>query len=216
MVLMMASWDRLRFPLALVPLAPESKGHQNLVFRHRLTTCEPPAWVRQVVVHADAGFAANTTLQLIQARHWGDVCAMPRTRQLTHGKDMRDLVCHLPKSCYRRRARGQPAGRRRDDWVLMRPATLNPRGDVTIVLSKKRRNDGPQQVQLFVPNLSEARAGAHAQRIRVALGRRTRHKRVAKRLACGTDANYSGCRSGDTRGGMARLCLLAPGASVWT
>ena len=85
---------------------------------------------------------------------------MPRPRQLTHGTDVRDRVGHLPKSCYRRRARWKPAGRRRDAWGCIRSAPRNPLGDGTRVLSKKRRHDGPQQVKLCVTKLSEARAGA--------------------------------------------------------
>jgi hypothetical protein len=160
MVIMIASWGRFRFPVAIAPIDPEIKGHQNIVFRQMLTTFKPPAWVRQVVVHADAGFAANKTLQLIQAQQWGYVFAMPRTRKFTNGKHVRDLVCHLPKSCYCRRASYTPEGRRRDYWVFLRHATLNHLGDVTIILSKQRRNDGPKQVKLFVTNLTERRAGA--------------------------------------------------------
>jgi hypothetical protein len=160
MVILIASWDRYRFPIAIAPLDPEIKGHQNLLFRHMRKTFKPPSWVRQVVVSADAGFAANQTLQLIDARHWTYVFAMPRRRKFTNGKSLRDLVRHWPKSCYHRRASAKPDGRRRDDWVFRRRATLNRLGDVTIVRSKKRRNDGPKQVKLFVTNLTEARAGA--------------------------------------------------------
>ena len=35
-------------------------------------------------------------------------------------------------------------------------------GDVTIVLSKKRRNDGPKGVKILVTNLTEASAGVMA------------------------------------------------------
>jgi hypothetical protein len=160
LVVMIASWDRFRVPLALAPIDPDIKGHQNIVFRHMLKTLELPPWVRQVVVSADAGFAANKTLQLITDLHWTYVFAMPRTRKCTNGKYLRDLVRHLPKSCYCRRASWKPDGRRCDYWVFVRPATLNHLGDVTILLSKKRRNDGPKQVKLFVTNLTEARAGA--------------------------------------------------------
>jgi Transposase DDE domain len=160
MVILIASWQHFRFPVAIAPIDPAIKGHQNIVFRQMLATFEPPAWVRQVIVSADAGFAANKTLQLIQDQQWVYVFAMPRTRKFTNGKHVRDLVCHLPKSCYRRRASSTPDGRRRDYWVFVRHATLNHLGDVTIVLSKKRRNDGPKQVKLFVTNLTEARAGA--------------------------------------------------------
>jgi Transposase DDE domain len=160
MVLLIASWDRYRVPVAIAPLDPRIKGHQNRVFRHMLQTFKPPSWVRQVVVSADAGFAANKTLQLIDELNWAYVFAMPRTRKFTNGKSLRDLVRHLPKSCYHRRASWKPDGRRRDYWVFVRHATLNHLGDVTIVLSKQRRNDGPKHVKLFVTNLTEARAGA--------------------------------------------------------
>jgi hypothetical protein len=42
----------------------------------------------------------------------------------------------------------------------MRRATLHNLGDVTIVLSKKRRNDGPQGVKIIVTTLTEASVGA--------------------------------------------------------
>ena len=84
---------------------------------------------------------------------------MPRTRKFTNGKHLRDLVQHLPKSYYYRRASHKPNGRRRDYWVFTRRATLHNLGDVTIVLSKKRRNDGPKGVKILVTNLTEARAG---------------------------------------------------------
>jgi len=160
MVVLLASWDRLRIPLALVPIDPKIKGHQNILFRQMLKEFVPPAWVRQVVVVADAGFAANETLRLIAEKKYAYVFAMPRTRKFTNGKHLRDLVQHLPKSCYARRASWKPDGRRQDYWVFVRHATLHKLGDVTIVLSKKRRNTGPKQVKIIVTNLTEATAGA--------------------------------------------------------
>ena len=85
---------------------------------------------------------------------------MPRTRKLTHGKHLRDLISHLPQSCDSRRASHKPDGRRRDYWVFLRRATLHNLGDVTIVLSKTRRHDGPKGVKSIVTNLTEASAGA--------------------------------------------------------
>jgi hypothetical protein len=112
------------------------------------------------VVVADAGYAANETLRLIAKKHYAYVFAMPRTRKFTNGKHLRDLVHHLPKACYYRRASYKPDGRRKDYWVFTRHTTLHKLGDVTIVLSKKRRNDGPKGVKIIVTNLSEASAGA--------------------------------------------------------
>lgn len=85
---------------------------------------------------------------------------MPRTRKGTHGTHLRDLVHHLPKSCASRRGSHKPDGRRREYWVFTGRATLHHLGDVTIVLSKKRRNDGPKGVKILVTNLTEASAGA--------------------------------------------------------
>ena len=159
-VLLVASWGRLRIPVALGLIDPKIRGHQHSLFRQMVQDFVPPAWVRQIVVVADAGFAANATLRLITEKHYTYVFAMPRTRKFTNGKHLRDLVQHLPKSCSYRRASHKPAGRRRDYWVFTRRATLHNLGDVTIVLSKKRRNDGPKGVKIIVTNLTEASAGA--------------------------------------------------------
>ena len=160
MVLLIASWGRFRVPVALAPMEPAIKGHQNILFRQMLKDFVPPAWVRQIVVVADAGFAANATLRLITEKHYTYVFAMPRTRKFTNGKHLRDLVQHVPKSCSYRRASHKPDGRRQDYWVFTRHATLHNLGDVTIVLSKKRRNQGPKGVKIIVTNLTEASAGA--------------------------------------------------------
>jgi len=160
MVLLIARWGRFRVPVALATIDPHIKGHQNILFRQMLKDFVPPAWTRQVVVVADAGFAANETLRLITEQQYTYVFAMPRTRKFTNGKYLRDLVQHLPKSCYYRRASHKPDGRRQDYWVFTRRATLHKLGDVTIVLSKKRRNDGPKKVKIIVTNLMEAHAGA--------------------------------------------------------
>ena len=160
LVLWIASWHRVRVPMALGLIDPKRRGHHNILLRQMLKTVVPPAGVKQGVVVADAGLAANATLQLIAEQHYAYVFAMPRTRKFTNGKYLRDLVHHLPKSCYYRRASHKPDGRRRDYWVFLRRATLHNLGDVTIVLSKKRRNEGPQGVKSIVTKLTEASAGA--------------------------------------------------------
>jgi hypothetical protein len=158
MVLLIASWDRYRMPLRLAVMDPKVKGHQNILFRHMLETVHLPSWVGEVVVSGDAGFAANPTLKLIEKKGWTYVFAMARNRKLTNGKYVSDLMRHLPKSAYRRRATYKPDGRRCDYWVFEKRATLHNLGDVTIVLSKKRRNAGPNQVRLFVTNLQDVKA----------------------------------------------------------
>jgi Transposase DDE domain len=159
MVRLMASWDRFRIPLALVPIDPQCRGHQNILFRQMLKAVVPPAWARRVVVVADARFAANETLRLMAAKQYASVVAMPRTRKFTHGKPLRDMVPHRPKRFSYRRARDKPDGRRKDDWVFARRATLHHLGDVTIVLSKTRRHNGPKGGKIIVTHLTEASAG---------------------------------------------------------
>ena len=158
-VLRIASWEHVRVPVALALLEPTCRGHQTMLFRQRLQDCVPPTWVRHMVVVAEAGFAANATLRLITERHYTYVFARPRTRKFTNGKHLRDLVQHLPKSCDARRASHKPDGRRRAYWGFLRRATLHHLGAVTIVLSKKRRNDGPKGVNIIVTNRPEASAG---------------------------------------------------------
>ena len=158
MVLLIASWDRYRIPICLAVMDPKVKGHQNILFRQMLETVHLPSWVRQVIVSGDAGFAANPTLKLIVKKGWTYVFAMARNRKFTNDKYVSDLMRYLPKSSYRRRAIRKPDGRRCDYWVFQKRATLHNLGDVTIVLSKKRRNAGPNQVRLFVTNLKDVNA----------------------------------------------------------
>jgi hypothetical protein len=63
-----------------------------------------------------------------------------------------------------RRASHTTDGRRRDDWVLTHRATRHHLGDVTRVLSKKRRNAGPKHVNISVTHLTEATAGTSLSR----------------------------------------------------
>ena len=160
MVLLIASWAPFRIPIRLAVMAPQIKGHQNILFRQMLETVALPSWVREVMVSGDAAFAANPTLKLIDKQGWTYVFAMARNRKFTNGKYVSDLMRYLPKSSYRRRAIRKPDGRRCDYWVFEKRTTLHNLGDVTMVLSKKRRNAGPNQVRLFVPPLQEVKASA--------------------------------------------------------
>jgi len=158
MVLLVASWDHYRIPVALRVVDPKIKGHQNILCRQMLQEFVPPRWARQVIVVGDAGFAANKTFKVIQEKGYYYVFALARTRKFADGKHLSDLVTHLPKSRYRRVASYKPDGRRRDYWVFSRPAQLHQLGDVTIVLSKQRRNYGPKRTKILVTNLQGAQA----------------------------------------------------------
>jgi hypothetical protein len=150
---------RVRVPLAARVVNPAIKGHQNILFREMLDEFVPPAWATQVVVSADAAFAAKATLKLIQQKGWDYVFGLARTWKLADGTHLRDLARYTPKSCYHRVASYKPDRRRKDYWVFRRQASVQPLGDVTILLSKKRRNDGPKRIKLIVTNLNEAKSG---------------------------------------------------------
>jgi Transposase DDE domain len=158
LVLLIAQWGRFRVPVGAALLDPKKKGDQNIQFRQMLRRFTPPAWSRQVVVVADAGFASKANLRLIERKAYRYVFALPRTWKLADGTHLRNLARHLPKSRYHRVASYTPDRSRRDYWVFVRRAELKVLGDVTILLSKRRRNSGPQQVKLIVTNLDSASA----------------------------------------------------------
>src|SRR3954454_23776856 len=158
LLLVLAHWGRLRIPVGAVVLDPQRKGQQNIQLRHLLSGFQPPAWCRNVIVIADAGFASKENLCAIQRHGWRYMFCLPRTWKLADGTHLRDLARHLPKGRYHRVASVTPDRRRRDYWVYLRRAELHLLGNVTVLLSKKRRNQGPQQVKLIVTNLDGASA----------------------------------------------------------
>jgi hypothetical protein len=160
LVLLIGQWGCFRIPLAAAVLNPKKKGDQNIQFRQMLRQFELPSWAAQVIVVADAGFASKDNLRLINQKQWHYVFAFPRTWKLADGTHLRDLARHLPKLYYRRVASYKPDQRRKDYWVFTRRARLKTFGDVTILLSKQRRNDGPKKIKLIVTNLDNPSASA--------------------------------------------------------
>ncbi len=158
LVLLIAQWGRVRVPVGAAVLDPKKRGDQNVQFRQLLRRFQPPVWCRQVVVVADAGFASRDNLRLIQRQGWRYVFALPRTWKLSDGTHLKDLARHLPRQRYRRIASYSPDQRRKDYWVFVRRAELNLLGDVTILLSRRRRNCGPRNVKLIVTNLDSPSA----------------------------------------------------------
>ncbi len=158
-VLLIASWERFRVPVAVAVIDPQQQGHQNKLFRQMLEEFVPPGWVQQVIVEADAGFAATETLKLIEQMGYGYVFAVARTRKFSDGRHLKDLVQHLPRKAYRRVKSVKPDGRRRDYWVYECRRKLHGLGEVTILLSKQRRNYGPKRTKIIVTNLRGVSAG---------------------------------------------------------
>ena len=162
-VLLIAQWDVYRVPLAFRLVKPKgSAGYQaaNALFREMLQEVVVPAWCKRVVVVADAAYPSRTNLQAIPARGWFFVMAFPQTWKLTNGQYLRDVVTHLPIHHYRqvRVPLVVPNPRRRVLWTFAKRAELRQVGDVTVVLSRRRRNDSPKHTKLLVTNLPQATA----------------------------------------------------------
>lgn len=158
-VLMIASWEKFRVPVGLRLIDPDIKGHQNILFREMVAEFKLPAWVKQLVVEADAGFAANETFKMLDEKRYFYVFAVARTRKFEDGKYLSDFVKHLPRKVYRRVKSVKADGRRRDYWIYKCRKQIHNLGEVTIILSKKRLNDGPKKVKIIVTNLADATAG---------------------------------------------------------
>jgi len=162
-VILLAQWDVYRVPLAFRLVKPKgSPGYQseNALFREMLQEVILPAWCKKVVVVADAAYPSRANLQAIQARHWFFVIAFPHTWKLANGQYLRDLVTHLPVYHYRQVCVSLvvPSARRRVFWTFAKRAQLRQVGDVTVVLSRRRRNDSPKHTKLLVTNLPQATA----------------------------------------------------------
>jgi hypothetical protein len=82
------------------------------------------------------------------------VMALARAWCFENGQALKDLVTHLPKKHYRRCwvPLDEP-GRRRTYWTYTKRACLRHIRDVTMVLSKQRRNDGLNATKILVTNL---------------------------------------------------------------
>jgi hypothetical protein len=162
-VILIAQWDVYRVPLAFRVVKPKgSPGYQseNALFREMLQAVVLPAWCKKVVVAADAAYPSRANLQAIQARGWFFVIAFPRTWKLANGQYLRDLATHLPLHHYRqvRVPLVVPSARRRVFWSFAKRAELRQVGDVTVVWSRRRRNDSPKHIKLLVTNLPQATA----------------------------------------------------------
>jgi hypothetical protein len=162
LVVVMLQWGNDRLPvdfeLGRRKDAPQYRS-ENTLFRWMLVRFRRPSWAEMVVVVADAAYASKANVQLIQQRGYFYVMALARTWCFENGHALKDLVTHVPKKHYRRCwvPLDEP-GRRRTYWTYTKRACVRHIGDVTIVLSKQRRNHGPKQTKILVTNLPEMRA----------------------------------------------------------
>jgi hypothetical protein len=161
-VVVMLHWGNYRIPVDFEIVRRKDDPRyrsENRLFRWMLVRFHRPPWAEMVVVIADAAFASTANLQLIQQRGYGFVMAFARTWCFDNGHALKALVTHVPKKRYRRCwvPLDEP-GRRRTYWTYTKRARLRHIGDVTIILSKKRRNDGPKATKILVTNLPDVTA----------------------------------------------------------
>jgi hypothetical protein len=163
LVLLIAQWGVYRIPLDFRLVKPKThKDYRSepMLVRDILEALVLPAWCKCVIVVADAAYASRKNLKAIQARGWFFVIAFPRTWKLANDHYLRDIVTHLPLHHYHRVRVPPlvPTGRQRTFWTFLKQAQLRHIGDVTVLLSRRRRNDSPKQTKLLVTNLPMATA----------------------------------------------------------
>jgi Transposase DDE domain len=161
-VLVMLQWGNYRLPVDFEVVRRKDDlryRSENRLFRWMLVRFRRPPWAEMVVVVADAAFTSAANINLIQQRGYGFVMAMARTWRFNNGQALKDLVTHLPKKHYRRCwVPLEEPGRRRTYWTYTKRACLRHIGEVTLVLSKQRRNEGPKQTKILVTNLPDVTA----------------------------------------------------------
>ena len=165
--LLIATWESSRFPVAfrlIRPKTPPAYRTENALFREMVSHFVPPAWAQRVIVVGDAAYGSQENMQMVRkrdaddpARRWGFVFALARTWKTVEDKAIKDLVTHLPRK-YSQRVRGPRLPGTKGGktfWVYSTRLCLRHVGDVTVVLSKKGRNVGPNHTKILVTNLDE-------------------------------------------------------------
>jgi hypothetical protein len=166
-VLLMAAWDGYRLPVSFRLILPKRHAgyrSENALFRELVSEFVPPRWAKLVIVGGDAAYGSKANMRMIQdrdkadaARRWAFVFAIARTWKTVEDKTLKNLVTHLPHMYYQRTRvpRATTDTGRRTFWTYHTRVCLRHVGDVTLVLSKKGRNMGPQHTKLLVTNLAE-------------------------------------------------------------
>ena len=173
MVVLMAQWGVYRIPVdfALVRRkGTPSYQSENALFRHMLREFRPPAWCQEVVVVGDAAYAARANKMLIEELGYWYVFAIARTWKFTNGKALKALTTHLPRWWDTQiRIPTISSHRRRTFWIYAKRVRPRYLGDVTVVLSKCGRNDGPKQTKILVTNLPATKTARNCGHIPAAM-----------------------------------------------
>jgi hypothetical protein len=91
------------------------------------------------------------------SRRWGFVFAIARTWKTVEEKTIKQLVTHVSRQYYQctRVPREQTGRGCKIFWTYQTCLCLRHVGEVTVVLSKKGRNVGPNHTKILVTNLAE-------------------------------------------------------------
>jgi hypothetical protein len=165
--LLIATWDSYRFPVAFRLIRPKTDPEyhtENALLRAMVGRFVPPSWAKRVIVEGDAAYGSQDNIKMVMkrdaddpARQWGFVFAIARTWKTVEEKAIKDLVTHLPRKYYQRARVPRLPGATgcKTFWVYSTRLCLRHIGDVTVVLSKKGRNLGPNHTKILVTNLDE-------------------------------------------------------------
>ncbi len=166
-VLLMAAWDGYRVPVGFRLILPKRHADyrsENTLFREMVGAFVPPSWAKLVIVGGDAAYGSKANMDMVKARdkadptrRWGFVFAIARTWKTVEEKSLKNLVTHVPHKYYQCIRVPRAPGRkgRKTFWTSSTCLGLRHGGDVTVVLSKKGRNLGPQHTKILVTNLAE-------------------------------------------------------------
>jgi hypothetical protein len=164
--LLMAAWDGYRVPVGFRLILPKRHTQyrsENVLFREMVGAFVPPSWAKLVIVGGDAAYGSKANMAMVKdrdkadsKRRWGFVFAIARTWKTVEGKSLKHLVTHMPHKYYQcTRVPREGRKGRKTFWTYSTGLCLRHAGDVTVVLSKKGRNLGPQQTKILVTNLAE-------------------------------------------------------------
>ena len=164
-VLLMAAWDGYRVPVGFRIILPKRHAayrSENVLFREMVEAFVPPSWAKLVIVGGDAAYGSKANMRMVQdrdkadsARRWGFVFAIARTWKTVEEKSLKNLVPHVPHKYYQcTRVPREGRKGRKTFWTYSTCLCVRHVGDVTVVLSKKGRNLGPQHTKILVTNLA--------------------------------------------------------------
>ncbi|MCF8109764.1 MAG: transposase [Desulfohalobiaceae bacterium] len=172
-VVLMAAWDGYRIPVDFALILPKDHKDykkENKLFRDMLDrfTQRVPAWAKTVIVIGDSAYASKENLKHINKLRkekyrnikWGYVMALAKSWNIGNGKKLKDLAKHTPRK-YFQQTSVPPLTKsrcRRTFYLFEKRTVLEHLGDVTVVLSRKRRNSSPSKTKALVTNLTELTA----------------------------------------------------------